>query len=281
MNKKEIFKKVGMIMTELNDQYTYLSENPENLNDLELELFVANSNFLTDHIEILRKLNNVSGQSREAIYSDLNNKEHAHIPGQGSTGSVQISPEQPQSLTSVSAPADNTDDEHIPAIEIPATTMLENEDDLDNQITEQETQIESWEKLAESYPEEEVVKEIVIPGKTISVDAPVESKEPVSVPTINDLISARLNPSAVTKQFKPVGDLKTIISLNDKLLFIRDLFNGYSLAYSEAIELVNRFDSLEAADNFLKTNYASKNNWNDKQLTADKFYEILNRRFAK
>ena len=76
-------------------------------------------------------------------------------------------------------------------------------------------------------------------------------------------------------------DLKGLISLNDKLQFVRDLFNGYSLAYTEAIELLDRFDSFEAADNFLKQNYAAKNNWAEKQDVADKFYEILNRRFAK
>jgi len=57
IEKKDIFKKIGGIISELNEQYKFLSENPENLNDLELELFVANSNFLSDHIEILRKLN--------------------------------------------------------------------------------------------------------------------------------------------------------------------------------------------------------------------------------
>jgi hypothetical protein len=39
MNKKEIFKKVAGIIAELNEQYEYLSRDPENLNELELELF--------------------------------------------------------------------------------------------------------------------------------------------------------------------------------------------------------------------------------------------------
>ena len=70
-----------------------------------------------------------------------------------------------------------------------------------------------------------------------------------------------------------------MIKLNDKLLFVRDLFNGYSLAYSEAIEILNRFDNFETADNFLKQSYAGKNRWSEKQSTVDHCYEILNRRF--
>src|ERR1700730_6390379 len=57
MKQKEVFKKIGGIIQELSDQYEYLQTVPDDLNDLELELFVSNAHFLTDHIEILCKLN--------------------------------------------------------------------------------------------------------------------------------------------------------------------------------------------------------------------------------
>ncbi len=55
MKQKEVFKKIGIIIKELNDQYSYLVENEKELNDLELELFVANARFLADHSEVLQK----------------------------------------------------------------------------------------------------------------------------------------------------------------------------------------------------------------------------------
>ena len=64
INKKEIFKKVGGIISELNEQFEYLSQNLDNLNELELELFAASANFLSEHISILLKLN---AASREII----------------------------------------------------------------------------------------------------------------------------------------------------------------------------------------------------------------------
>src|ERR1700722_209552 len=57
MKQKEVFKKIGGIIEELSDQYEYLKTVNEDLNDLELELFAANAHFLTDHIEVLCKLN--------------------------------------------------------------------------------------------------------------------------------------------------------------------------------------------------------------------------------
>jgi hypothetical protein len=57
MKQQEVFKKIGGIITELNDQYEYLKAIDGQLNELELELFLANSHFLTDHLLILTKLN--------------------------------------------------------------------------------------------------------------------------------------------------------------------------------------------------------------------------------
>jgi len=102
------------------------------------------------------------------------------------------------------------------------------------------------------------------------------------VPTLNEILSERRSRDNVSSKISQheEKDLKSMIKLNDKLMFVRDLFGGYSLAYSEAIELVNRFDTFEAAENFLKQNYSVKNRWSEKQSTVDQFYEILNRRFS-
>src|ERR1700753_1798405 len=57
MKQKEVFKKIGGIIQELSEQYEYLETIGEELNELELELFLANAHFLADHIEVLCKLN--------------------------------------------------------------------------------------------------------------------------------------------------------------------------------------------------------------------------------
>jgi len=57
MKQQEVFKKIGTILKELNDQYDYLGNTENQLNDLELELFVANTHFLAEHSTVLRKLN--------------------------------------------------------------------------------------------------------------------------------------------------------------------------------------------------------------------------------
>lgn len=57
MKQEDLFKKLGLILDDLNEQYHFLAQNPQQLNDLELELFHANANFLADHVQIVKKIN--------------------------------------------------------------------------------------------------------------------------------------------------------------------------------------------------------------------------------
>jgi hypothetical protein len=112
--------------------------------------------------------------------------------------------------------------------------------------------------------------------------APKQEEEEVL--TINQKMSSHLKDKVISRteqlSIKPISDIKQAITLNDKLLYVKDLFNGYNLAYSEAIEILNRFNTFDEAARFLKTNYVSKNNWDGKPATVEKFYALLKRRYA-
>ncbi|MEJ7694890.1 hypothetical protein [Daejeonella sp.] len=308
MNKKEILKKVGGILTELNEQYDYLSQSPDNHNELELELFSANANFLSDHLSILVKLNDSTAKTKEPAKADpppakeqveseepepVEAKVEEQVPDADEVEAASVwkfeleeEPVMPVEFEDKGTDAlfDNLLTEEEKRI-IDENTRLKTVEDEEYIDFEEETHDEFEEVLIEvqEEPEEDVhVKEVVISERTIAV--PIEaSGEENPIPTVNDLLSKNITQETVASQFnfRQNKDLKGMISLNDKLLFVRDLFNGYSLAYSEALDLLNRFDNFEAADNFLKQNYASKNNWGSKQDVADKFYEVLNRRFSK
>lgn len=171
-------------------------------------------------------------------------------------------------------------------------TLKENEKEED-EISEEVTAIKGEEPVSKQIVEE--AKSIVIPAdEEKEVPKQEEPKRPM---TLNELFSAQRKQeqnafneqkkltSDLNKQDPSVGtkritDIKSAVSLNDKLLFIKDLFNGYSLAYTEAIELLSRYDNFADADAFLQSNYAQKNNWANKQATVDKLYAILRQRFA-
>jgi hypothetical protein len=130
---------------------------------------------------------------------------------------------------------------------------------------------------------------VVIPTPQVeetSIPTPVAETRPEPVleakPTINDLLADRPDATLATKfESEPIADLKAIINLNDKLVFVKDLFNGYSLAYQEAIDTLNKLSSLEEAKSYLEENYAQANDWASHETTATRFYELVSRRYTK
>jgi hypothetical protein len=68
-------------------------------------------------------------------------------------------------------------------------------------------------------------------------------------------------------QTKPVEDLQKSIGINERFLFLNELFNGNPQHYSEAISRLNSFTNLQDAKTFLNDNLLLKYGWN-KQSTA-------------
>jgi hypothetical protein len=304
MKQQEVFKKIGTILKELNDQYDYLGNTESELNDLELELFVANAHFLAEHSAVLRKLNAQNATPPTIVEVPVKKPEEKYFEPvvQPLNPAVENKPE-PEATHSIEEPpphidlsANGADDDFSylrPEPEIIKHELIldeshnwEDEDDPGFEIeetVEEETPKAPPVKVSKPEP----VKEVP-PVEVKKETPPVESKKEVHAEeplTINQMMSAKLHktsPKATEHpHIQPIADLKQAITLNDKLLYIKDLFNGYNLAYSEAIDILNRFSTFDEADNFLKTNYAVKNHWDSKQATVDKFYALLERRYAK
>ncbi|SHN10487.1 hypothetical protein [Mucilaginibacter sp. OK098] len=352
MKQKEVFKKIGGIIQELSEQYEYLETVSDNLNDLELELFVANAHFLTDHIEVLSKLNLQNKPRRPVIEKTETTYQQKFFepvvqqmkPGVDLRGlkpsrvtvkpvEVEVTNKQPEPETQEEKPANETKqpEEHITpqfdfTSQVPEDTysfireepetirhelVLDEaetwEDDEDGEVAVEEKKEDNAKKEeaeipviaeeADTLPKAEKAEETTIeevkpgeaqPGSGKTEEEPTSTapvkEEEAEVVTRNQKMSSQQGDKAASKSdqlsIKPISDIKLAITLNDKLLYVKDLFNGYNLAYSEAIEILNRFNTFEEAQRFLKTNYVTKNNWEGKQATADKFYALLKRRYA-
>ena len=309
MKQQEVFKKIGGILKELSDQYEYLKTVDGQLNDLELELFMANSHFLSDHVIILGKLNaQLTPVKQPEPKPETAEQKIAEEPQTINPEPVKV--EEPRYFEPLVQPAaslaDNeakiSEEQPVPHIDLGSgdnddsySYMREEPETIRHELILDEA---DWGEEDEQYENELAEQPVekapdVVPASKKAIDSDTDTK-PVferatkdkakeEVLTVNQKMSAQLGEKSVlAEQLHPqtITDLKPAISLNDKLLFIKELFNGYSLAYSEAIEILNRFTSFNEADLFLKKNYADKNNWNDKAETSGKFYALLKRRYA-
>lgn len=301
MKQQEVFKKIGGIIKELNEQYEYLKGVDGHLNELELELFVANAHFLTDHVVILSKLNSQDEPVKKAAGTmSMPDKPEAARGEKFFEPFVQNTIAAGKIKPAPTAAEDTSTDNPVPQIDLHTDagdnfsfTRDEEPETIRHELILDEA--ENWED--EDEPVENIVSdngEIVTPAaelehkETIPTEKPgtkkIKETAKEDVITINEKISAQLaeKSGGIAEQLhtQSISDLKPAINLNDKLLYIKELFNGYSLAYSEAIEILNRFSSFNEAETFLKKNYVVKNNWDKKPETTEKFYALLKRRYA-
>lgn len=311
MKQKDVFDKIGEIIQELTDQYDFLQMSKDNLNDLELELFGANAHFLTDHIEILRKLNsqkNISQKppensevTNEKKYFEPVVQQMKYAAGATKLQTLSTPAKQAELETGKSTQEEHSDhkidsgsesqsDTYAVLREEPETIRhelildeseyLDDEDAPSEKTTKKDTETDAEERQTTASP----ISDYINTKVSKQMAETINKITPEEVITINQRISSQLGEriTGQTEQsgMKPISDIKLAITLNDKLLFVKDLFKGYNLAYSEAIEILNRFNTFEEASRFLNTNYVTKNDWESKPATTEKFYEILKRRYA-
>ncbi len=312
MNQGDLFNKIGNILNELQDQYQNLDSNPQIINELQLDLFLANANFLTEHVQILMKIN----QHREVkmLEEGLPEPENDNI--EVAFLNKEKEPEAFEFLMAKSShqPKFEFEDKGVNEIFnrpltaeeqqiIAAKQALKQQDALVKREDEEEQGPEPFlvSSTAETLAEEPLSVEVKKADPVFITPAPAIVEEPIvvhevelqkeeqfiaAVPekplklTLNELLANSRNSSTTDESPKSeISDLKQAISLNDKLLFIKDLFHGYSLAYAEVIELINKMSDFQTVDSFLQKNYAQKNNWLSKQDTVNRFYDFLHRRF--
>ena len=167
-------------------------------------------------------------------------------------------------------------------------------------------------------PEPEIIPEVVeVPAEPEPVKAeiaapPVKQPEPVNPPqpkksedkkkaTTGDLFGAAptladkfkdekvfLNDSMTgSKKDQSVGarmqknkisDLKAAIGINEKFLFINELFKGDMQRYSDSINLINSQSGREEAELILNQ-LIGQLSWKEESDAFQKFFELFNRRF--
>lgn len=78
----------------------------------------------------------------------------------------------------------------------------------------------------------------------------------------------------------PVKDLKKAIGINDRYVFINDLFKGDETMYERSIKTINNFTILPEAEYWIKRELKLKLAWNEDSETVKHFDQLVKRRFS-
>lgn len=92
--------------------------------------------------------------------------------------------------------------------------------------------------------------------------------------SLNELLSDQ---SSLESKFTnlPINNLQAAIGINDRFLYIRELFAGDAKKFDEVVKRLDSLTSLQGAIEYLKENFQWKKN-----ETSQKFLNLVKRRYA-
>lgn len=97
---------------------------------------------------------------------------------------------------------------------------------------------------------------------------------------LNDTLKRETIDIANTLQTAPIRDLKKAIGLNDRYLFINELFRGDETMYERSIKTINSFSILPEAEYWISRELKTKLGWTDSQEVVKLFDQLVKRRFS-
>ncbi|MEP6747181.1 MAG: hypothetical protein ABJB86_05630 [Bacteroidota bacterium] len=78
----------------------------------------------------------------------------------------------------------------------------------------------------------------------------------------------------------PIRDLKKGIGINDRYVFVNELFRGDEAMYERSIKTINGFRILAEAEYWMERELKVKLGWDDGKSTTQHFYQLVKRRFS-
>ncbi len=98
--------------------------------------------------------------------------------------------------------------------------------------------------------------------------------------SLNDKLRQAKIELSDTLQDVAIKDLKKAIGVNDRFLFINELFRGDEVMYERSIKTINGFSIFPEAEYWIKRELKLKLGWNDNNEVVKQFDQLIRRRFS-
>jgi hypothetical protein len=131
-------------------------------------------------------------------------------------------------------------------------------------------------------PEADILPEPI--PETVEVPSPafreVNQAMVSDASSLNDRLKGPERELSERLQDEPVRDLKKAIGINDRYLYINELFKGSEEAFDQAVKTLNGFSILPEALYYLERELSREFGWKADDKLALEFTQLVRRRFA-
>jgi hypothetical protein len=106
-----------------------------------------------------------------------------------------------------------------------------------------------------------------------------ESAAPISTSLNEKLKQSKIDLGDTLTEI-PIRDLRKAIGVNDRFVFINELFRGDEAAYERSIKTINSFSIFAEAEYWIQRELKVKNGWDAGNELVNQFYQLVKRRFS-
>lgn len=101
-----------------------------------------------------------------------------------------------------------------------------------------------------------------------------------ALPSLNDQLKPNNIALSDTFHKESITDLNEAIVLNDRYVFINELFRGDEVMYERSLKTINGFTTLLEAQSWIQRELKVKLGWNESSSSVTQFDQLVNRRFS-
>lgn len=106
-----------------------------------------------------------------------------------------------------------------------------------------------------------------------------ETMAPVS-DSLNEKLKQSKKELSEALKDTPIKDIKKAIGINDRFLFINELFKGDEAMFERSIKTINGFSIYPEAEYWIRRELKTKLGWDDQHETVKQFDQLVKRRFS-
>jgi hypothetical protein len=131
-------------------------------------------------------------------------------------------------------------------------------------------------------PMEEVPTLSAQPGSVSSTDQKKDINESISQDesSLNEKLKDSKGDLAEKLKDTPIKDLRKAIGINDRYLYINNLFLGDESMFERSVKTLNNFSILPEAEYWMQRELRMKLGWKEDNLLAQQFIQLVRRRFS-
>lgn len=157
-------------------------------------------------------------------------------------------------------------------------------------LTPEKEPVSNWEQNSISFePPQPPEEQPVFPEEGIEEEKP-EERDDLSfldkVPTPvqeEDILSdyAQIFHYNAASSDRKAADIRKQIGINDKYLFLNELFNSQKKIYENTLDQLNEFSDYKEASNWINKEVATAFKWENEDETVQDFYSVLQKYFSE